>query len=78
MLQIVFELLVIVASISAVGISFCAGAFWIMNRQEKKMSARVIRPANITIERNIHITEYNVVNDETLDIDFPETRKIER
>ena len=76
MLQIIFELLVIVASISAVGISFCAGAFWIMNRQEKKMSARVIRPANITIERNIHITEYNVVNDEALDLDFPKVEKV--
>lgn len=76
MLQIVFELLVIVASISAVGISFCAGAFWIMNRQEKKMSARVIRPANITIERNIHITEYNVVNEEALDLDFPKVEKV--
>ena len=76
MLQIIFELLVIVASISAVGISFCAGAFWIMNRQEKKMSARVIRPANITIERNIHITEYNVVNEEALDLDFPKVEKV--
>ncbi len=76
MLQIVFELLVIVASVSAVGISFCAGAFWIMNRQEKKMSARVIRPANITIERNIHITEYNVVNEEALDLDFPKVEKV--
>lgn len=75
MLQIIFELLVIVASISAVGISFCAGAFWIMNRQEKKMSARVIRPANITIEKHYHIREYTV-SDKALDIDFPEVEKV--
>lgn len=57
--------------VAIVLVSFSAGVLYEMNKKDERMSARVIRPANITIERNIHITEYNVVNEEALDLDFP-------
>lgn len=38
--------------------------------RDKELSARVIRPANIKIEKHYHVTEYTV-QDGALDIDFP-------
>lgn len=58
--------------ISGLAIAFFLGALWGMDREEYRLSARVIRPANINIEKHVHITEYTV-QDGALDIDFPNT-----
>ena len=65
---IITALMAIVSTVTA----FFVGAVWQMNRQEEKISARVIRPANINIEKKYHVTEY-LVQEGALDIDFPET-----
>lgn len=41
---------------------------------EEEMSARVIRPANITIEKKVNVTEYTV-QEGALDVDFPKARR---
>ena len=43
---------------------------------DRKAEARVIRPANITIEKKVNVTEYTV-SDKALDIDFPSVRRSE-
>ena len=68
---IITALMAIVSTITA----FFIGAVWQMNRQEEKISARVIRPANITVEKHYHVTEYNITDGKALDIDFPNTRR---
>ena len=57
-------------------VSFSAGVLYEMNKKDERISARVIRPANITIEKHYHIREYTV-SDKALDIDFPEVERIE-
>lgn len=64
------EVLVCIMVITSLGIAFCLGYLEGMDRQEYRLSARVIRPANINIEKHIHITEYTV-QDGALDLDFP-------
>lgn len=70
--------MIIAAIVAFAGIviaSWCLGALHILNRQEEKVTARVIRPANITIEKHIHISEYTVSDPDVLDIDFPNSRR---
>jgi len=40
------------------------------DKRDKELSARVIRPAEIKIDRHYHVTEYTV-QDGALDLDFP-------
>ena len=54
-------------------IAYCVGYLRGMDENEEKYSARVIRPANITINNHYTVTEYTV-QDGALDIDFPNTR----
>lgn len=61
--------------LSGMVVMFCAGVLYEMNVKETKYSARVIRPAIITINRTYRVTEY-VIQDKALDIDFPETKKV--
>lgn len=61
--------------VAIVLISFSAGVLYEMNKKDERISARVIRPANITIEKHYHIREYTV-SDKALDIDFPEVERI--
>lgn len=61
--------------VAIVLISFSAGVLYEMNRKDERISARVIRPANITIEKHYRIREYTV-SDKALDIDFPEVERI--
>lgn len=76
MANIIIQIALWVAGISAIGLSFCGGVLWQMSREDKKISARVIRPANITIEKHVYVTEYNVVNSDAIDLDFPKTEKV--
>lgn len=61
--------------VAIVLVSFSAGVLYEMNKKDERISARVIRPANITIEKHYHIREYTV-SDKALDIDFPEVEKV--
>lgn len=61
--------------VAIVLVSFSAGVLYEMNKKDERISARVIRPANITIEKHYHIREYTV-SDKALDIDFPEVERI--
>jgi len=68
---------IILCAIAIVGmfITFCAGVLWEMNHEEERLSARVIRPANITVNRHYTVTEYTVTDSNALDIDFPDSRR---
>lgn len=55
-------------------LSFLLGMM-IQKDNDEKTPARIIRPANITIEKHVHVTEYNVVNSESLELDFPKDAK---
>jgi len=61
--------------VAIVLVSFSAGVLYEMNKKDERISARVIRPANITIEKHYYIREYTV-SDKALDIDFPEVERI--
>ena len=61
--------------VAIVLVSFSAGVLYEMNKKDERISARVIRPANITIEKHYHIREYTI-SDKALDIDFPEVERI--
>ena len=65
--------LMIILAVDMCVVSFSAGVLWQMNRDDKRMSARVIRPANITVNRNYYITEYAVQNEDALKINYPNT-----
>lgn len=56
--------------------SWCLGALWFMDNEDKRLSARTIRPANITIEKHIHIKEYTVADSKALDLDFPDSKQV--
>lgn len=64
-----------VALVIEFGLGFVCGLAWCDNKEEKHISARVIRPAEITINKHYHIEEYNIT-DKALDIDFPTVEKI--
>lgn len=64
-----------VALVIEFGLGFVFGLVWCDNKEEKHISARVIRPAEITINKHYHIEEYNIT-DKVLDIDFPTVEKI--
>ena len=64
-----------VALVIEFGLGMLFGFVWKDSKEEKRMSARVIRPAEIKIEKHYHIVEYTVSN-EALDIDFPTVEKI--
>ena len=61
--------------VATFGVAFFAGVLWQMSRDEEKFTARVIRPAHITVNSKYHITEYVVADDKALEIDYPETNK---
>lgn len=67
---IITALMAIVSTVTA----FFIGARWQISRQEEKIGARVIRPAEITIEKHYHVTEYNITDGKALDIDYPDVR----
>ena len=64
-----------VALVIEFGLGMLFGFVWKDSKEEKRMSARVIRPAEITINKHYHIEEYNIT-DKALDIDFPTVEKI--
>ncbi len=68
---------IIISAMAVVGsiVAFCAGVLWQMDHEEKRLSARVIRPVNITIEKHVHVTEYTISDPASLDIDFPNSRR---
>lgn len=60
------------------GISFCAGVFTekhFADEEIKMLKTRKVRPANIKIERHVHVTQYSVAEPKDLDIDFPNKEK---
>lgn len=70
--------LVIICGVALViefGLGLLFGLVWNETQEEKHISARVIRPAEITINKHYHIEEYNIT-DKALDIDFPTVEKI--
>ena len=75
-MSVLLQIALWVAGISVIGLSFCGGVLWRMSREDKKLSARVIRPANITVNRHYHVTEYVVKDDKTLDVDFPDSKAV--
>lgn len=68
-------IILFVIFIAIFGVAFFAGVLWQMSRDEEKFTARIIRPAHITVNRHYHVTEYVVPDDKALEIDFPETNK---
>lgn len=66
---------IIVMAISGMVIAFCSGYLTACKVEDERLSARVIRPANITVNRHIHITEYTVADKEALEIDFPNSKR---
>ena len=69
-----FEVLLAVMVISGITIAYCVGFLQGVDNEGKRLSARVIRPANITIEKHYKVVEYNITDGKALDIDFPNTR----
>lgn len=65
---------VVVLAAFTVGLSI--GMLIRLNIEEEKASARVIRPAHITVHRHYHVKEYNVTDGQALDIDYPPTEKV--
>ena len=75
-MSVLLQIALWVAGISAICLSFCGGVLWRMSREDKKLSARVIRPANIKIDKHYHVTEYVVKDDKALDVDFPDSKAV--
>ena len=61
--------------LSVLCIGFCltswAFAYLYFTEKHKKPEIRFIRPAEITVNRHYHVTEYAVTEPEMLDLDFP-------
>ena len=69
-----YEVLLAIMFISGITIAFCAGYLRGLDSEEERISARVIRPANITVEKKVNVVEYTVTDSKALDIDFPNSR----
>ena len=62
-----------------IGISFCIGVLTEKHFADKEiemLKTRKMRPANIKIERHVHVTEYSVSDPKHMDIDFPKNEKV--
>ena len=62
-----------------IGISFCIGVLTEKHFADKEiemLKTRKMRPANIKIERHVHVTEYSVSDPKHLDIDYPKNEKV--
>ena len=62
-----------------IGISFCVGVLTEKHFADKEiemLKTRKMRPANIKIERHVHVTEYSVSDPKHLDIDYPKNEKV--
>lgn len=70
------ETLVVISYVAVGVLCFWAGKCYAEDKRKEKLSARVIRPANIKVNRHYHVTEYATPNKETLDIDFPPVKKV--
>ncbi len=60
------------------GICFCIGALTekhFADEEIKMLKTRKVRPANIKIERHVHVTKYSVSDPKELDIDYPNSEK---
>ena len=55
-------------------LGFCVGIIYKNAKEDDRLSARVIRPANIKIEKHFHVTEYAVQDKEAFEIDFPNSK----
>lgn len=55
---------------------FYAGMRIERDTKREKISARVIRPAVITVKPQYHVTEYVAEHPEDLELDFPNTERI--
>jgi len=60
------------------GLLLCFYAGMRVERKDgkQKTSARVIRPAVITVKPQYHVTEYVAEHPEDLELDFPNTKRI--
>lgn len=74
--MILYEVLATISYFCVGVLCFWAGAMWKEDQEKKKKSARVIRPAKLTVNRHYHVTEYATPNQETLNLDFPPTKKV--
>lgn len=64
-----------VISYLAVGI-LCFWAGMRYQEDKEKASARIIRPAVITVKPQYHVTEYVMKRGEDLELDFPPVEKV--
>lgn len=76
MKMMLLETLVVMSYIAVGVLSFWAGKCLEEDKNKKKLSARVIRPVNIKVDRHYHVTEYVIKKGEQLDIDFPPVEKV--
>lgn len=74
--MILYEVLVVISYIAIGILCFWAGAMWKEDQEKKKKSARVIRPAKITVNRNYQVTEFVTPDKQALDLDFPPVTKV--
>jgi hypothetical protein len=70
------EVLHIILVLCFVAIAYCLGDIHEIDREEKRLSARVIRPANITVNRHYHVTEYVVSDSKALELDYPDSKVV--
>lgn len=68
------EIILFTICLVACGLSFYLGKM-IQKDIDERAPARVIRPANVKVEKHYIVREYTVT-DNALDIDFPEVEKI--
>lgn len=55
---------------------FYAGMIFERKNEKPRTSARVIRPAVITVKPQYHVTEYVAEHPEDLELDFPPVKKV--
>ena len=68
------HILICVVFVVANFLAYVLGYLHGKDAHDREMSARVIRPANITIEKKVNVTEYTV-QEGALDVDFPKARR---
>lgn len=74
--SIFLETLVVVSYIAVGILCFWAGKHWQEDKEKEKASARIIRPAIITVKPQYHVTEYVAEHPEDLELDFPPVKKV--
>lgn len=68
-----------VLSAVLIGISFCVGVLTekhFADEEIRMLKTRKVRPANIKIERHVHVTQYSLSDPKHMDIDFPKNEKV--